>query len=210
LAQKVQGQVKDIMTETLIDYYEEFNLDRGSNLTDLLKNLRIQRQRISNRGDEQARARLNIIDRALADLKDDNSRKRYDLKLATWKQPQKSQEKDWAAQARIYFESKDYDFALEAIEKAISKDNENGKLYLLAAQICHEEFERQARGHRENIKTRFDDVSGLVRKSIEYSNKAVLHGEEENPNVYMVRACAFLFSENYPEVEKNTIRIRKF
>jgi hypothetical protein len=146
-----------------------------------------------------------LIDQALARLTDESARARYDVELANWKESQIPKETDWYAKANTYLDSEDYDLALEAVKKAIEKDGENGRLYLLAAEICHQYYNYEGNFFRNST-----DSSQLPQTCLDYIKKAIVNGEEENPNSYLIRALASLRLNNYSEIEKNITLIRKF
>jgi tetratricopeptide (TPR) repeat protein len=157
-----------------------------------------------------------LIDQALARLTDESARARYDVELANWKESQIPKETDWYAKANTYLDSESYDLALKAIEQAISQQSKNGKAYLLAAEICQKSYQKiLAEPNAINFgydtpDARESGVKNFIRRTIEYTSDAILFGEEENSELYFIRAYAFLDQKNYAEAERATHLLRKF
>jgi tetratricopeptide (TPR) repeat protein len=206
------SNVSPAPSNDFIDYYEEFAINPNLSLEELRKELHKQRGRTSNMAKSEARVRVAIIDQALTRLSDETARIQYDAELASWKESQVPKETDWYAKANSYFYAEDYDLAIKAVQQAISQHPQDGQVYLLAARIYSDLYQQLSRGEvqPENAIEHEARIKSVLNQIIEYTSQAILFGEEENVEVYRIRAIAFYLLKQNEETKKNLLQIRKY
>lgn len=134
----------------MVDYYSELGLDKSKKLDEINSELnRLEstwkRREITN--PEKATTMLALIIQARKVFSSDSSRSAYDDELSRDNKgpevtdPDKARTEEinkWKSQARSYYDSRQFDLAKVAVEKAISMSNANGddeSLFALAADI---------------------------------------------------------------------------
>lgn len=134
----------------MVDYYSELGLDKSKKLDEINSELnRLEstwkRREITN--PEKATTMLALIIQARKVFSSDSSRSAYDDKLSRDNKgpevtdPDKARTEEinkWKSQAKSYDDSRQFDLAKVAVEKAISMSNANGdddSLFALATEI---------------------------------------------------------------------------